>query len=90
MIQRDTAHSGASRTQPVSQDRKDALLKLIQVEPDHIGNLTNATGWGEEQTRMTLMQLTVDGLVSRHKQGSVKIYKAVATEKVTNQKGTAK
>ncbi|AOW13324.1 hypothetical protein LPB72_09735 [Hydrogenophaga crassostreae] len=90
MIQRNTTPSGAFRTQPVSQDRKDALLKLIQVEPDHIGNLTDATGWGEEQTRMTLMQLTVDGLVSRHKQGSVKIYKAVATANNTNQKGTAK
>ena len=42
MIQEHTTTSqGAPRTQPVSQDRKDALLKLIQVEPDHIGNLTD-------------------------------------------------
>lgn len=90
MTQGNATKSGASRTQPVSQDRKEALLKLIQVEPDHIGNLTDATGWGEEQTRMTLMQLTVDGLVSRHNQGSVKIYKAVATAQNTTQKGKNK
>lgn len=90
MIHENTTMTGASRTQPVSQDRKETLLKLIRVEPDHIGNLTNATGWGEAQTRMTLMQLTVDGLVSRHNQGSVKIYKAVVTAQNTTQKGKNK
>ena len=85
-----TTSQGAPLTKPVSQDRKDALLKLIQVEPDHIGNLIDATGWGEVQTRMTLMQLTVDGLVSRHKLGSVTIYKAVSTAQNTTQKGKTK
>ena len=50
---------------PVSQERKDALLKLIQVEPDDLSGLVRATGWGEDQTRMALLQLTVDGLVRR-------------------------
>lgn len=80
----------ASGTEPVGQKRKETLLKLIQVEPDHLGNLVQATGWGEAQTRMTLMQLTVDGLVSRHNQGGVQIYEATATAKNTTQKGKNK
>lgn len=56
---------GTREEPPQSQMRKDALFKLIQVEPVHFNSLVQATGWGEDQTRMTLLQLTVDGLVSR-------------------------
>lgn len=65
------------RAAPVSQARKDALLKLIQVEPDHLSGLVHATGWGEDQTRITLLQLTVDGLVRRHNRAGRQYYSAV-------------
>jgi DNA-binding IclR family transcriptional regulator len=61
----------------VSQERKDALLKLLQVEPDHLSGLVHATGWGEEQTRMALLQLTVDGLVSWHNRSGRRYYSTV-------------
>ena len=44
-------------------DRSQVLLKLLQVEPDTIGNLTRATGWGEAETTKTLLQLIADGKV---------------------------
>lgn len=68
---------GTRAEQPVSQGRKEALLKLIQVEPDHLSGLVNATGWGEDQTRMALLQLTVDGLVRRHNRSGRQYFEAV-------------
>lgn len=68
---------------PLSQRRKDVLLKLIQVEPDHLESLVQATGWGENQTRMTLLQLTVDGLVRRHNRGGRQFYKATSSQPLT-------
>lgn len=61
----------------MSQERKEALLKLIQVEPDHLSGLVHATGWGEDQTRMALLQLTVDGLVRRHNRSGRQYFEAV-------------
>ena len=68
---------GTRAEPPVSQERKEALLKLIQVEPDHLSGLVHATGWGEDQTRMALLQLTVDGLVRRHNRSGRQYFEAV-------------
>jgi hypothetical protein len=43
----------------LSQDRQQTLLKLLQIEPDDLVGLVRATGWGEPNTRMALLQLTV-------------------------------
>lgn len=67
--------SGTQARPSNNQTRKDTLLKLLQIEPDHLSSLVQATGWGEQQTRMTLMQLTVDGLVSHHNMGGRRVYK---------------
>lgn len=77
MPNRTTQTQGTRAEPPVSQERKQALLKLIQVEPDHLCGLVHATGWGEEQTRMTLLQLTVDGLVRRHNRSGRQYFEAV-------------
>lgn len=74
---RTSKTQGSRAETPVSQERKQALLKLIQVEPDHLSGLVHATGWGEEQTRMALLQLTVDGLVRRHNRSGRQYYEAV-------------
>lgn len=74
---RTTQIQGTRAEPPVSQERKEALLKLILVEPDHLSSLVHATGWGEDQTRMALLQLTVDGLVRRHNRFGRQIYFAV-------------
>ena len=68
---------GTREEPPPSQMRRDALLKLIQVEPDHFSSLVQAKGWGEDQTRMTLLQLTVDGLVSRHNRAGRQYFSAI-------------
>lgn len=68
---------GTRKEPPPSQMRRDALLKLIQVEPDHFSSLVQTTGWGEEQIRMTLLQLTVDGLVRRHNRAERKYFSAI-------------
>lgn len=78
---------GMREETPVGQLRKDALLKLIQVEPNHLSGLVQATGWGEDQTRMTLLQLTVDGLVHRHNRGGRQFYKATAPQHITTLPG---
>ena len=39
-----------------SEDRKRTLLKLLQIEPDNPVGLVRATGWGEPNTRMALLQ----------------------------------
>lgn len=72
-----TQTQGTRPEPPVSQERKEALLKLIQVEPDHLSGLVQATGWGEDQTRMALLQLTVDGLVRRHNRFGRQCFEAV-------------
>ena len=77
MPNRTTQTQGTRAEAPVSQERKNALLKLIQVEPDHLSSLVHATGWGEDQTRMALLQLTVDGLVRRHNRFGRQFYEAV-------------
>ena len=58
----------------LSQERKATLLKLLQVEPDDFSGLVRATGWGEEHTRMALMQLTVDRKVSHKNFGGRRLY----------------
>ena len=68
---------GTREEPPQSQMRKDALFKLIQVEPDHFSSLVQATVWGDDQTRMTLLQLTVDGLVSRHNRTGRQYFSAI-------------
>ena len=45
-------------------ERKDALFKLLSVEPDTMDKLVQATGWGREVTQQTLLQLIVDNKVS--------------------------
>jgi hypothetical protein len=62
----------------LSQERKETLLKLLQVEPDDFSGLVRATGWGEEHTRMALMQLTVDRKVQHKNFGGRRTYHAVA------------
>lgn len=47
-----------------SQDKQQTLLKLLQIEPDDLVGLVRATGWGESNTRMALLQLTVDRQVT--------------------------
>lgn len=44
-------------------DRKEALFKLLSLEPDTLERLTQATGWGYEVTQHTLLQLIVDDRV---------------------------
>ena len=84
-MQKQTKQKQGTREEPPqSQMRKDALLKLIQVEPDHFSSLVQATGWGEDQTRMTLLQLTVDGLVSRHNRAGRQYFKATAHPTTTS------
>lgn len=85
-----TSKQGMRAETPVSQLRKNALLKLIQVEPDHLSGLVQATGWGEDQTRMTLLQLTVDGLVHRHNRGGRQFYKATIPQHITTAPGSSK
>ena len=63
----------------LSQERKEALLKLLQVEPDDFSGLVRATGWGEEHTRMALMQLTVDRKVQHKNSGGRRTYHVVAS-----------
>jgi len=45
-------------------NRKDALLKLLTVEPETMDNLVKETGWGHEVTQHALLQLIVDNKVS--------------------------
>lgn len=45
-------------------NRKDALLKLLEVEPESMDQLVKETGWGHEVTQQTLLQLIVDNKVS--------------------------
>ena len=63
----------------LSQERKETLLKLLQVEPDDFSGLVRATGWGEEHTRMALMQLTVDRKVQQKNSGGRRTYHVVAS-----------
>ena len=60
----------------LGQERKDTLLKLLKVEPDDFSGLVRATGWGEEHTRMALMQLTEDRKVLHKNYGGRRIYHA--------------
>jgi hypothetical protein len=69
---------------PSGQARKDVLFKLIQIEPDHLSNLVQATGWGEEQTRMALLQLTVDGLVTHHNRSGRQFFRAISDPTTTS------
>ena len=84
MPNKTTQTQGTRAEPPVSQERKHALLKLIQVEPDHLSSLVHATGWGEDQTRMALLQLTVDGLVRRHNRSGRQHFKAVSHQTTTS------
>ncbi|PKO77980.1 MAG: hypothetical protein CVU21_05430 [Betaproteobacteria bacterium HGW-Betaproteobacteria-15] len=63
----------------LNQERKETLLKLLQVEPDDFSGLVRATGWGEEHTRMALMQLTVDRKVQHKNSGGRRTYYVVAS-----------
>lgn len=63
----------------LGQERKDTLLKLLKVEPDDFSGLVRATGWGEEHTRMALMQLTVDRKVQQKNSGGRRTYHVVAS-----------
>ena len=45
-------------------DRKEALFKLLALEPETLERLTQATGWGHEVTQHTLLQLIVDERVT--------------------------
>ena len=79
-----TKKQGTREFLPVSQARKDTLLKLIRVEPDHLSGLVQATGWGEDQTSTTLLELTVDGLVRRHNRAGRRYYSAIDIQTVSH------
>lgn len=79
-----TQIQGTRESVPVSQERKDALLKLIRVEPDHLSGLVQATGWGEDQTSTTLLELTVDGLVRLHNRAGRRYYSAIDIQTVSH------
>ena len=55
-------------------NRKDALLKLLKVEPETMEKLAKATGWGHEVTQQTLLQLIVDNKVSCKNGNGRRIY----------------
>lgn len=48
----------------LAADRKEALYKLLSVEPDTLEQLVRVTGWGMETTQHTLLQLVIDGRVT--------------------------
>ena len=57
VIAQETPATGAKHP---ARPKTEVLLSLLQIEPDTLRGLTDATGWGEQLTHHALLTLVVD------------------------------